>query len=1198
MDKLICSPSGEIDFENIFNITPDLIFILDNEYNILRTNDAFTKRIGISLNELIGSKCYQCLHHTNEPPADCPHAKMIKDGHEHTEEMFSEHLNGWFSVLAEPLKDGQGKVWGSLHIAREITGNKRTEDSLHESEDKFKYVFDYSITGKSITYLSGEMDMNKAFCEMVGYKKEELRNRRWQELTHPDDIEINQKAIDTLVAGDRDSIRFNKRFIHKSGTVIWADISTSLRRDKEGNPLYFITSVTDITGQKKSELLLRKLNRTYALLSEINQLIVRVHQQQELFEAACNIIVSHGGFRMAWIGLLDPETKQVKPVAFAGQAGDYLERLHIILNESEHGQGPTAAALLTGNHVVANDIASDPRMSPWREDALKLGYHASAVFPFKISGKFRGTLNLYAPEGNFFDDEELKLLDEMTADIGFAIEFIEEEQERKRIEKELYENEQRLSSIYNTVDDVIFHLAIEGEGKYRFISINQAFCNKTGLSQEQVVGKTINEVIPEPSLTIVLGKYKQAINEKSTVLWEETSDYPTGRMIGTVSITPVVSENGVCKNLVGSVHDITERKRVEENLKRLASIVQSSEDAIIGKNLDGIIASWNKGAEKLYGYSESEVIGKSISLLIPPGKNDEIPEILDRIKSDQVIEHYETTRCRKDGREIQISLTISPIFNPEGKIIAASTIARDITHRKQAEKALQESRAHLDLALRSASMGVWSWDIIEDKRNFDNQVCHLLGIDPATFAGTAAEFFAAIHPDDREIIIKALSLTIEQNIPYEPEYRAVWPDGSIHFMNSRGGLVRDDEGNPLRINGILWDVTEHKLFEEELIKAKEKAQESDRLKSAFLANMSHEIRTPMNGILGFANLLKEPHLSDAQQQQYIGIIEKSGDRMLSIINDIVSISKIESGQMEVSLSVINVNEQIEFIYDFFKPEIEKKGLKMYDKNNLLSKESIIKTDREKLYAILTNLVKNAIKFTQAGSIEIGCERKAGFLEFFVKDTGQGVPQQQKEIIFQRFRQGNDLSARYNEGAGLGLSITKAFVKILGGKIWLQSTPGKGSVFSFTLPYTIPSESDAAINEIPAVPGTTNQGNNLKILIAEDDEISKNLIAFVLHKTGNEFLQAETGVEAVEACRKNPDIDLILMDIRMPVLDGHEATRQIREFNKDVIIIAQTAYGLEGDKEKSIAAGCNDYISKPINIDVFRELINKYVNNLD
>ena len=395
-----------------------------------------------------------------------------------------------------------------------------------------------------------------------------------------------------------------------------------------------------------------------------------------------------------------------------------------------------------------------------------------------------------------------------------------------------------------------------------------------------------------------------------------------------------------------------------------------------------------------------------------------------------------------------------------------------------------------------------------------------------------------------------------------------------------------------QIGKLFHDFVDQKT---ELKVAKEKAEESDLLKSAFLANMSHEIRTPMNGILGFVELLKHPILDGEDQLNYVRIIEESGKRMLNIINDIISISKVEAGQTEVFNSETNINDQIYYIYTFFKLEAKNKNIDLYYKNGLPDQESMIITDREKIYAIFTNLVKNAIKFTQRGFVELGYEKKGDFLEFYVRDTGIGIYPDQQSIIFERFRQANDSLSREFEGAGLGLAISKAYVEMLGGKIWVESDYGKGSVFYFSIPYQrhlvdeiIPATSDSVESEILNISG-------LKVLVAEDDAVSNQLISTMISSFTREILKVKTGIDAVEACRNNPDIDLVLMDIQMPQMDGYEATRMIREFNKEVVIIAQTALGLKGERKKALEAGCTDYLAKPIAYNDFSDLIKKYFN---
>ena len=512
--------------------------------------------------------------------------------------------------------------------------------------------------------------------------------------------------------------------------------------------------------------------------------------------------------------------------------------------------------------------------------------------------------------------------------------------------------------------------------------------------------------------------------------------------------------------------------------------------------------------------------------------------------------------------------------------------------KSAADLLLKENEEKLQSIFRAAPVGIGlvvGRIFIEVNDTF----CRMTGYNRSELIGKDAE---TIYEKDEQN--ESAGIVIYRHIAEKGtgsvETRFKCKDGRVlNIFLSSTPLDKDDLSKGVTF--IAMDITERKEKELELILAKEQAEESDRLKSAFLTNMSHEIRTPMNGILGFTELLREPNLTSDEQQDFIQTIQISGARMLYTINNIVDVSKIESGLMKVDIKETNINEKIEFTYKFFKPEVEMKGLQFLFKNSLPAKEAIINTDNEKVYAILTNLVKNAIKFTNKGSIEFGYEKKGEYLEFYVKDTGVGIPKNQKELIFERFRQGSESHNRGYEGSGLGLSICKSYVEMLGGEIWVESEEGKGSTFYFTIPYNAVSEENIEIINAGSAENKGVQLKKLKILVVEDDEISHSLLTRMLRNISKEVLHAITGVEAIEACRNNPDLDLVLMDIRMPKMDGNEATRQIRLFNKNVIIIAQTAYAFTGDSEKALEAGCNNYISKPINKTSLYELIKKHVN---
>ena len=362
--------------------------------------------------------------------------------------------------------------------------------------------------------------------------------------------------------------------------------------------------------------------------------------------------------------------------------------------------------------------------------------------------------------------------------------------------------------------------------------------------------------------------------------------------------------------------------------------------------------------------------------------------------------------------------------------------------------------------------------------------------------------------------------------------------------------------------------------------------------------MSHEIRTPMNGILGFTNLLQKPNLTGVKQREYIEIIKKSGDRMLNTVNNIIDISKIESGQMKVSFSSVNIGDNLNHLYSFFKPEVHKKGMQLISNNVFIEEEILIQTDEEKLNSILTNLVKNAIKYSIKGQIEFGFELKKDnektWLEFYVKDSGIGIPKERQHAIFERFIQADIEDKHARQGSGLGLTISKAYVEVLGGKIWVDSKVEKGTTFYFTIPYIETLKNEISQENIDA--GDDSLTLNLKVLITEDDETSSELLSIISDRFAKEIIYSKTGKESIIACQNNPDFDLILMDIQLPGMNGYEVTRKIREFNKEVVIIAQTAYGFSGDREKALDAGCNDYISKPINNDKFDALMRKHFKN--
>jgi signal transduction histidine kinase/CheY-like chemotaxis protein len=378
----------------------------------------------------------------------------------------------------------------------------------------------------------------------------------------------------------------------------------------------------------------------------------------------------------------------------------------------------------------------------------------------------------------------------------------------------------------------------------------------------------------------------------------------------------------------------------------------------------------------------------------------------------------------------------------------------------------------------------------------------------------------------------------------------------------------------------------------ELETQKNKAEESEKIKSSFLANMSHEIRTPMNGILGFAELLKANEYSSDEKQQFIEIIEQSGNRMLDTINNIIDVSKLESGGEKIQITEVNIKSIISQLYDFFTPEANSKILKLIIEEKSTNSPKSFYTDSYKINSILINLIKNALKFTKEGFIKVEYDVNEDRVEFWITDTGIGISEDKQNAVFDQFVQANSSLSRGFEGSGLGLSITKGYVQLLGGEINLKSELNKGTTFYVRIPNNNLNE-EIHVSELTVIEESEIElTSKLKIIIAEDDLISFNYLEHALKDISSTILRAENGIEVVTLVRNNPDTDVVLMDIKMPKQNGFQATKEIRKFNKNIFIIAQTAYSQDNYKEQIIKSGCNHCVTKPIDKNKLIEIIAK------
>jgi len=513
---------------------------------------------------------------------------------------------------------------------------------------------------------------------------------------------------------------------------------------------------------------------------------------------------------------------------------------------------------------------------------------------------------------------------------------------------------------------------------------------------------------------------------------------------------------------------------------------------------------------------------------------------------------------------------------------------------------IEESERKLKESQTIARLGAWELDLENGLFMLNDNFYTMLHTNATEMGGyemTADEYAGRfLFAEDAQLIAEQMEKAkIATNADFSSylEHRIKYYDGVTGYIAVKYFIIKDKNGKTIKAYGVNQDITERKLLELDLTVAKEKAEESSRLKTAFINNISHEIRTPLNGILGFGGFMMDESISYDEKLDFYNILQQSTSRLLQTITDIMDISELNTGTIIPRIADMQVANVLINQIEKFIPRCSLKNVKLITQIPVKYENLIVQTDQELFVKIVSQLLSNAEKFTLEGSIVIGFEVFDKWVRFFVTDTGKGIAADKLEIIFEPFIQEDNSNTRGYEGNGLGLSIARKMLNLLGGKIWVESQKGLGSTFFFEIPYEIEKISQDLI--IGDEHKTKITATKPFVLIAEDDELNFVFFKTLLNRIDCEYKHAQNGVEAVELCRRHPEIDLILMDIKMPVMNGIEATRLIREFRPELPIIAITAYAQTGDEQRFLQAGCNGYLAKPIKKDDLITLINKYIN---
>lgn len=669
----------------------------------------------------------------------------------------------------------------------------------------------------------------------------------------------------------------------------------------------------------------------------------------------------------------------------------------------------------------------------------------------------------------------------------------------------------------------------------------------------------------------------------------------------------VFNDNGEIQQVVGWVHDISDSIATKQALALTTNkYTQLFENLNIGflacsiekdsnnQPVDYIIREINQACEQIWagnGVDFKTILNKSLKDAV--------------IVSDFWIQA--ANEVYQSNKTLQVKYTTFSNKTLKGIIFMSSdksqmlAFVEDITEQETALQIKQNLTSRLKKIQNYARIGTLT--LHANGEYYWNNVMYQLFEYNINVKPTIELYMARVHPEDKEEVFNEYYKSLQNKDRFlTREVRLQFNDGRITYLHTEIEFFYVN-GEYERSEGWLQDITSRRIIELQLILAKEKAEESDRLKSSFLANMSHEIRTPLNAIVGFSTLLVRKHYSEEKRQIFLNDIQTNSRHLLTIINDILDISKIESEQMELSYIWIDLNRLMQEINDAMQFQVKNKNVNLFCQKTLPDSQVQIYMDDVRLKQILTNLIANAIKFTEKGFVNFGYTLKNNTtLEFFVKDTGIGIAPENHNEIFEYFRQEDGTTTRKFGGTGLGLSISKRLVELMGGKIWVESEKGKGAQFFFTVPYV--PQNNTAEHRANTANSTTPENvedeaklfNGETILVIDDHESSFVLISELFAEYNIRVDYKNSGQNGIEYVEKNPSVSLIFMDIHMPYLNGVETMKLIKAKYPHIPIIAQTAFALKEDRQKYIRAGFNDYVAKPLNktdlIQVFKRYLHK------
>ncbi|MFA5403464.1 MAG: PAS domain S-box protein [Ignavibacteria bacterium] len=1128
---------------------------------------------------------------------------------------------------------------------------KQAEQSIKESEERFKMLFDKAPLGYQSLDKDGYIiEVNNTWIETLGYSKEEVIGKWFGDFLAPEYANSFKETFQIFKS--KGKIHSEYEMIKKDGSHIYAAFEGRIGHSSTGEFIQTHCVLNDITEKKWIEDNLKKSEEHYrTLLSAIPDLMFRLDSEGRFIDYHADNITPLISPPKIFLGkhyreILPPEIsekyeKTIKKIKETGEIEKFEYENLLPNNESRFYEaritcfGDECISIIRDVTEQKNAekalVESENKYRTIFENVQDIFYQADNngiildISPsiFKYSGYTRDELIGNSIDIFYFTpDDRIQFLNEVTkkgqvtdyevtlkskngkivyTSVNAHIYYdsngnpigvegsLRDVSERKSIEEALKESEEQYRKLFELSPETIF---VQCEGNIEFI-------NPAGLklfkanNEDEIIGKKV--------VDFVHPDYIENVSKRISILKKDFVDIPLNQvkyicLDGSIVDVEVIATPFMYKGKRAALvvlRNITDRKKSEEALKeseeRYRILIETMNDGVMQVDNYDRIQFVNNSMCEMFGYTYHELIGKVGTDTIIFKEDREIVNEKNRIRLAGVSEKHEIRGIKKSGEIIWLSLSGTPIGDKDGNVIGSVGFLTDITERKRAE----EEVIKISQAIKQSPVTILITDINGEIEYVNPKFIEVTGYRPEEVIGKTPRI---LKSDDKSLEeYKELWQTISSGKDWIGEFHNKKKNGELYWEKASISPVKNSEGKITHFLAVKEDITEKKQKEIELISAKEKAEESERLKSSFLANMSHELRTPMVGILGFAELMKDiaenPELKD-----FADNITKSGKRLLETLNLILDLSRIEAGKLEIKTSEVDIVQLTKEVFNNYVQEAEKKDLKI--KFTSSEKQIVCKLDERMLWESINNLINNAIKYTKAGEVSINVNSNKNKAYIKVKDTGIGIPKESLNTIFDEFRQVSEGYSRGFEGTGLGLTITRNFIVKNGGKISVESEIGIGSVFTIELPVekSIGQTKEKIIKDIDvAEKEYFPEKRNVQLLCVDDDSFTREYLEYIL-KNVYDISFAENGLTAIEMA-KSQRYSLILMDINLGKgMDGIETTRKIRKLPgyNNIPVIAMTAFAMKGDREEFLNGGMKDYISKPFKSDELIKMIEKVI----